>query len=426
MSLNDRNVLNRQTGKPLTEEEKCLILSIYLRCREEDKKTNAPLTKTYDRVCYYAGVSRKIVVEITSYYRKKGCVPPPVQAGNQSNHKSLIHLNTTSRIRQFIYENHKQGISCSSKDIQNILYEEFSQEIHLRTVQRHLNRLGFEYKKNKPKTRSLREKAYICQQRHTYLYEIKKIRSQGYSLIYLDESFLHHNHGYQFSWFEDDFLDRPSGKGKRWCFIHAVSIKGLLPNCAMIFEGTKSTGDYHGSFNFEVFHEWFNNKLLPNLPKKSCVVMDRATYHMIPEERVIPSQMRKGEIQNWLTSHSIYWDTDWLKPKLKDKMINNMDLTPVVQKEAKKRGHRLLVLPVHHPELNPIELVWAIVKNKCAKKLRNGMSFKDVLRNLQDEFDHFPQETCENLYRHVEEKEEEFWYLDLKLDKIDEFLSNEL
>jgi len=48
----------------------------------------------------------------------------------------------------------------------------------------------------------------------------------------------------------------------------------------MIFEGKKSTGDYHGSFNFEVFHEWFQQQLLPNLPDKSCIIMDRATYHI--------------------------------------------------------------------------------------------------------------------------------------------------
>ena len=80
------------------------------------------------------------------------------------------------------------------------------------------------------------------------------------------------------------------------------------------FEVKNSKEDYHGSFNFEVFYNWFQNKLLPNLPKKSCIVMDRATYHMVPEERLIPSQMKKDDIQKWLTKHNIYWDESWLKP----------------------------------------------------------------------------------------------------------------
>ncbi len=69
----------------------------------------------------------------------------------------------------------------------------------------------------------------------------------------------------------------------------------------MIFEGKKSTGDYHGSFNFEVFYGWFQKQLLPNLPDKSCVVMDRATYHMVQEERLILAQMKKTEIQQCWT-----------------------------------------------------------------------------------------------------------------------------
>jgi len=70
---------------------------------------------------------------------------------------------------------------------------------------------------------------------------------------------------------------------QRWCFIHAISQQGLLKN-GLAFEGKKSTGDYHGSFNFEVFYEWFQEQLIPNLPKKSGMVMDRATYHMVPFE----------------------------------------------------------------------------------------------------------------------------------------------
>ena len=135
-----------------------------------------------------------------------------------------------------------------------------------------------------------------------------------------------------------------------------------------------------------MFYEWFQEQLIPNLPEKSCIVMDRATYHMVPEERIIPTQMRKLEIQEWLTEQNIFWEEHWLKPKLIDALEQRIDRTPLVQKEAQKYGHQLLILPVHHPELNPIELIWALVKNKCTKKLRNGMSFKDILANLKEEF----------------------------------------
>lgn len=134
----------RSQGKPLTEDEKWLVLNIYLRCRDELLNQNKPISKAYERTAYYAGVSRKVVVKIVSHYRKTGTISPPVQAGNLCSHKTLIHSNTTSRIRQFIFEYHSEGTTCTSKHIQDLLKNEFSKEIPLRTVQRHLSRLGFE------------------------------------------------------------------------------------------------------------------------------------------------------------------------------------------------------------------------------------------------------------------------------------------
>lgn len=62
------------------------------------------------------------------------------------------------------------------------------------------------------------------------------------------------------------------------------------------------------------------------------------------------------------------------------------------------------------PQLNPIEIVWAILKKNCSKKLRKGISFKDVLKHLQDAFDNeVSKQTAEKLYRHVSKKEEKFW-----------------
>jgi transposase len=410
----------RPNGKPLTIEEKWIILNVYQRCREEHKQLNLPLKEAYEKNAYYAGVSRKVVVEIVSHFRKTGVVSPAVKAGNKINHQTSVPSNASSRIRQMILDRHREGIICNAKHVGDLLEREFNLTPHLSTIRRQLNRMGFEYKRNKPKTRSLREKESVRQQRHTYLHQVRQMRHSGYEIIYIDESFLHHHHGQQFSWFDEgNFLERPSGKGRRWCFIHAISQNRLLENCLLSFEGKKSSGDYHGSFNFEVFHEWFLKQLIPNLPKKSCIVIDRATYHMVPEERIVPTQMKKIEIQRWLTEKNIFWEEHWLKPKLLDVIEQNIDKTPLVQKEAQKRGHQLLILPVHHPELNPIELIWALVKNNCAKKLRNGMSFKDVLANLKSEFENISEKNCQNVYEHVKKQENEYWKLDLEFDDTD-------
>jgi hypothetical protein len=83
----------RPQGKPLTLDEKWLILNIYQRCRDESLSQNKRTSNAYERAAYYAGVSRKVVVKIVSHYRKTGTVPPPIQAGNQINHETLIPSN---------------------------------------------------------------------------------------------------------------------------------------------------------------------------------------------------------------------------------------------------------------------------------------------------------------------------------------------
>lgn len=159
---------------------------------------------------------------------------------------------------------------------------------------------------------------------------------------------------------------------------------------------------------------------MPNLPEKSVIIMDRATFHLVPEEQIIPTAMRKSELQNWLTQKQVLWEEYWLKPQLIEQVNASIDKTPIVQKIAEQKKHKVLLLPVHHPELNPIETLWAIVKNECGKLLRQGTQFKQVRDHLETAFNHITPETCHGLYDKVQKKEEEYWLTDVELDSLDE------
>ncbi|MCP4355032.1 MAG: hypothetical protein GY793_05255 [Proteobacteria bacterium] len=103
-----------------------------------------------------------------------------------------------------------------------------------------------------------------------------------------------------------------------------------------------------------------------------------------------------------------------------DRADASIDKTPFVQKIAEKKGHKVLLLPVHHPELNPIETIWAIVKNECGKLLRQGIRFKEVRMHLEKAFSHITAETCKGLYDKIQKKEKEYWLADVELDSLDE------
>ncbi len=131
--------------------------------------------------------------------------------------------------------------------------------------------------------------------------------------------------------------------------------KGLLNGALLIFEAKKSTGDYHQQCNQHVFQRWFQEQLLPHLPKRCVIVMDRCPFHRVGKDSIIPKQMRKVELQGWLTQNGFFWAEHWLKPRLLEEVEDKRDTTTMVEMFAENHCHRVLWLPVHHPELNPIE-----------------------------------------------------------------------
>ena len=355
---------SRKRGKPLSAEEKWMVVSVFSRCDEERQQGQIVRTvDPYQRTASYTHVGRRQVVEIMQYFRQTGQIPPARRVGNQITHVTTIPPVIDADLRAFILSQHRDGIALNTRHIQDFLHQKLGRTVPEQTIRDHLRRLGFHYTRTKAKSRSLHEKAYVRQQRHTFLHDLYRLREAGYQSVYIDESFLHHHHGNQYSWLSDgDFLERPTGKGRRWCFIHALREEGLVPNALKIFEAKKSRGDYHAMFNAEYFLAWWQEHLLPNLPARCVIVVDRATYHLVPEAQIVPSTMRKAELQQWLSHHTIAWESHWLRPRLQEEVDQHIDKTPLITKLAAEQGHQVLILPVHHPELNPIELVWAIAK----------------------------------------------------------------
>ena len=79
--------------------------------------------------------------------------------------------------------------------------------------------------------------------------------------------------------------------------MHALMEEGVLEDTFLIFEAKKAKGDYQQQFDHQVVQQWFQEQLLPHLPKRCLIVMDRCPYHMVGQDAIIPQQMRKIELQ---------------------------------------------------------------------------------------------------------------------------------
>src|SRR5712691_2639452 len=67
------------------------------------------------------------------------------------------------------FDQHRQGTIGHAKHVKALLKDACGLEVHERTVQRHLSRMGFCGLRTKNRPRSLRERGAVLQQRHDYL-----------------------------------------------------------------------------------------------------------------------------------------------------------------------------------------------------------------------------------------------------------------
>ena len=89
--------------------------------------------------------------------------------------------------------------------------------------------------------------------------------------------------------------------------------------------------------------------------------------------------------------------------------------TYALEELASAQGHEILRTPPDHPELQPIETCWAVVKNRIARKSKFTMAH--LLEQLDDAFDSVTEETCAGLIKKVREVEDKYWREDARLDR---------
>jgi len=197
---------------------------------------------------------------------------------------------------------------------------------------------------------------------------------------------------------------------------YGITKSGWVPGSKLVFKSTRKTGDYHGQMNWELFKKWFTEMLLPNIPEHSLIIMDNAPYHNIFSEHSSPTpQSSKKKIKEWLEQNKVYCRDDCLKPELAELLIK-MAPEPIyaVDEIAISFGHKVLRTPPYHPELQPIETCWGVVKNHVARNC--DFTVKNLIKQLDCGFNKVTAATCEKIIKKVREIEDEFWATDIKTD----------
>ncbi|KAH6925270.1 hypothetical protein HPB50_003173 [Hyalomma asiaticum] len=92
------------------------------------------------------------------------------------------------------------------------------------------------------------------------------------------------------------------------------------------------------------FKKWFTDKLLPNIPVSSIVVMDNAPYHSAAIEKAPTTSTRKADIQLWLTKKGVPWSQDMVRAELLElsRKVNTPSIVYRINTLAAAHGHEVL------------------------------------------------------------------------------------
>lgn len=333
------------------------------------------------------GVSTRALKNVL---KKRDSVVDTVQVGVMSKASQVNKLDNfqKNQVRQTITKLYSENKYMSLKILQKHLEKQNNLSLTKYTLWRLLHSFGYRYKKIAGENRKvLCERSDIVRLRNQFLRTIQKKRDAGYEPVYLDETWVNASHTASSQWVPDgnDGSRRklPLGKGERLIILHAgCASQGFLPGCDLVFRAkAKDNRDYHTEMNGDVFFEWVQNKLVPALPKKSLIVMDNAPYHSVqdPNSKNPTSNNRKGDMIAWLQKFDIPYPSKATKPQLYE-IIKTHKHDPVYKVDTyiKSRGHDILRLPPYHCDLNPIEMIWGILKGDVA---RSNTTFK--LRDVE-------------------------------------------
>jgi transposase/DNA modification methylase len=368
-------------------------------------------------------------------------------ASTHVNHSHHVTVEVVFTLIECIREHNKEGGGCTTTVLIDALRKEHDVIMHPRTLRNVLSSMGYCY--GKANVIGKMNDVWYTARIRTYLIQyseaLKEEEAGRCVIVYTDESYVNANHARKTTWYSPDATEkneivRPTGRGKRLVLLHAFTKDGWLTNdtsihndrvdqlsfsCELIYEAEKGDGDYHDNMNGSIYMQWLNNRLLVAFNKryprqKMVLVLDNASYHHVRgEDWINIHTMRKEEIAYKLIELGVTTMTverqkkgtesretkrfnqasfyqqggKWaptleeLKAELKRYLTEHPAINRTeVSKLMEANGHQLIYTPPYLPGVQPIERLWAYVKNYVASQYQSGRTMPQLLQQTYKGF----------------------------------------
>ncbi|XP_069354549.1 uncharacterized protein [Maniola hyperantus] len=210
---------------------------------------------------------------------------------------------------------------------------------------------------------------------------------------------------------------KAASKSQRVVAIHAGSEAGFIRNALLV---TESHDDY-SNISDDVYFDWLQHKLIPNLLPRSVVVVDTASPHDKEYDPAPNSNAKRSDMTAWLDQKGIHYTTDMYKPQLYQLINDNKDCFKkfALDKMLTDYGHDILRIPPHHPDLNPIEMVWAVIKTHVTSKTKE-FNVSKIIDLVKEKVDTIGPEEWKIMCMEVREIEESYRNNELIVDTLSE------
>ncbi|XP_047024143.1 uncharacterized protein LOC124633092 [Helicoverpa zea] len=356
------------------------------------------------RTAMAVGVSERTITTILAEGKESDFKSPHKDRKKRLNKLELDNFNVDV-IRSTIQNYHLEHRELPTlPKLKRIFQDKLNYDGGISTLRTALLKLGYKWRKTVDNRRVILERHDIQKLRFSYLKKLLKYREENRCIVYTGESYILTNHVKNKGWGNKDGppLKRNLSKGQRIIIVHAGSERGFVPNALLTYKANCVTGDYHSDINAENYEKWLKERLVPNLPPDSVVVLGNASYHNVQNDRAPNSNSEKIEMQRWLTEKNIAFEQDMKKIELYDLIKKNKEkyISYKVDDILQPYGIKVIRLPPYHPELNPIEDVWGILNNYIASH-NVDQNVTEIMKLINESLSQIDEGVWSNTCRHI-------------------------
>nr|XP_037869168.1 uncharacterized protein LOC119628992 isoform X1 [Bombyx mori] len=171
------------------------------------------------------------------------------------------------------------------------------------------------------------------------------------------------------------------------------------------------------------FMKWLSEKLIPNLPPNSLIVMDNAPYHTVQVNKAPTMSSSKVQMQEWITNKELSYLPTMLKAQLYQ-IIKEHKEAPIYEADQLliSHGHKVVRLPPYTCDLNIIEFMWSLSKRRVASN-NVGLEAGNIVKLTEEDFSSTTPQDWQKQCEHVIHLEDNFYERDGCMDNItDKFI----